>query len=110
MGLISLLILAGGILLQFFVILSGTVGGNPENQIWFLQASTNGVVPATRNPSRWTFFAVCGRGSNGRNTDCGAPVPALPFDPPRNFGTQTGVPHQFIGWVMSEHPKLSILN
>jgi len=97
LGLLSLIILAGGILLQFLVILSGSVNGNPENQIYFLEASNIGNIPNARNPSRWTFFAICGVGSNGRNADCGAPVPALPFDPPRNFGTQTNVPQQFIG-------------
>ncbi|KAH7057303.1 SUR7/PalI family-domain-containing protein [Macrophomina phaseolina] len=93
----ALLLLAGGIVFQFLVILSGGVSGTPENQIYFLQASTDGVSPSTRNPSRWTFWAVCGRDSNGHNADCGAVVPALPFDPPRNFDTRTGVPDQFIG-------------
>ncbi|KAF2090410.1 SUR7-domain-containing protein [Saccharata proteae CBS 121410] len=97
LGGLGLLVLAGGILLQFLVILSGTTEASPENQIYFLQASTNGVSPSTRNPSRWTFFAVCGVDSAGHNTNCGAVVPALPFDPPRNFGTQDGVPDQFIG-------------
>jgi len=99
LGLISLILLAGGILLQFLVILSGGVNSSPEDQIYFLQTSTNGISPQPRNPSRWTFFAVCGVDSNGHNTNCGSPVPALPFDPPRgdNFGTTTNVPPQFIG-------------
>lgn len=97
LGLSSLTILAGGILLQFLVILSGGVNGNPENQIYFLEASNIGNIPNARNPSRWTFFAVCGVDSNGRNANCGAAVPALPFDPPRNFHTQTNVPQLFIG-------------
>ncbi|KAF4309839.1 cortical patch protein [Botryosphaeria dothidea] len=97
LSLAALVLLAGGIVLQFLVVLSGGVSGSPENQIWFLQASTDGVSPGTRNPSRWTFWAVCGRDSNGNNADCGAVVPALPFDPPRNFGTTTGVPDDFVG-------------
>jgi len=99
LGLISLILLAGGILLQFLVILSGTTESNPENQIWFLQSTTNGISPQPRNPSRWTFFAICGVNSNGRNTNCGSPVPALPFDPPHrdDFGTTNGVPSGFIG-------------
>lgn len=97
LGLISLILLAGGILLQFLVILSGTTESNPENQIWFLQSTTNGISPQPRNPSRWTFFAICGVNANGHNGNCGSVVPALPFDPPRNFGTQNGVPEQFIG-------------
>jgi len=97
LGLISLILLAAGILFQFFVILSGAVNKNPETQIYFLQASTNGI-PQARNPSRWTFFSICGV-ENGRNANCGAIVPALPFDPPRgsNFGTTTGVPGSFVG-------------
>jgi len=99
LGAISLVLLAGGIVLQFFVILSGAVSGTPENQIYFLQTSTNGITPQPRNPSRWTFFSVCGVDSNGHNTDCGAVIPALPFDPPHrdNFGTLTGVPAAFLG-------------
>ncbi|KKY25236.1 putative cortical patch protein [Diplodia seriata] len=73
----ALILLAGGIVLQFLVILSGGISGTPENQIYFLEASTDD--------------------SNGHNANCGAVVPALPFDPPRNFGTSTGVPDQFTG-------------
>lgn len=84
--------------MQFLVILSGGVHGDPENQIWFLQASTDGVANSPRDPSRWTFWSICGVDSNtGRNTNCGAPVPALPFDPPRNFGTKQGLPEKFNG-------------
>lgn len=83
--------------MQIFTILSGAVDSAPINQFYFLQAATNGI-PNARNPSRWTFFAICGRDpSSGYNTNCGAVVPALPFDPPRNFGTTENVPGQFIG-------------
>jgi hypothetical protein len=97
-ALVSLIILAGGVLLQFFTILSGGVNSSPENQFYFLEASDIGNIPGARNPSRWTFFAICGvNPDNGHNTDCGKPVPALPFDPPRNFGTEQNVPSEFIG-------------
>lgn len=97
LGLISLIVLAGGILLQFFTILSGAVNSSPENQFYFLQASTNNI-PNARNPSRWTFFAICGVGpESGHNVNCGKPVPALPFDPPRNFRTTSNVPDDFVG-------------
>ncbi|KAF2856582.1 SUR7-domain-containing protein, partial [Plenodomus tracheiphilus IPT5] len=67
------------------------------NLFYFLEASTNGITDA-RNPSRWTFFAICGADpTSGHNANCGSIVPALPFDPPRNFGTTEGVPEQFIG-------------
>lgn len=99
LGLVSLIILAGGILLQFFTILSGGVNSSPENQFYFLQASTSGI-PNARNPSRWTFFAICGvDATSGHNANCGSSVPALPFDPPRNFGTDVNVPSQFIGYA-----------
>ncbi|KAF2747532.1 SUR7-domain-containing protein [Sporormia fimetaria CBS 119925] len=93
----SLILLAGGILLQFLTILSGGVHSRPENQFYFLEASDIGNIPGARNPSRWTFWSICGVNSRGHNADCGSPVPALPFDPPRNFGTQQNVPQQFIG-------------
>jgi hypothetical protein len=88
---------AGGVLLQFFTILSGAINSAPLDRFYFLEASTSGITGA-RNPSRWTFFAICGADpTSGHNANCGAVVPALPFDPPRNFGTQNGVPQQFIG-------------
>jgi len=108
LGLSSLIILAGGILLQFLVILSGGVNSNPENQTYFLEASNIGNIPNARNPSRWTFFAICGVDSNGRNANCGAPVPALPFDPPRNFHTETNMPQQFIGYVSNSYQLMRI--
>jgi len=86
---------AAGLLLQLLVILSGAVEQNPINKVYFLQAATSGVSGA-RNPARWTFFAVCGV-VNGATGNCGAVVPALPFDPPRNFGTTSGVPATFEG-------------
>ena len=96
-GLAALLLVAGGIVMQFFTILSGAINSAPLNKFYFLQAATGGIDNA-RNPSRWTFFAICGRDpSSGLNANCGNVVPALPFDPPRNFGTTNGVPEQFIG-------------
>ncbi|KAF9735299.1 hypothetical protein PMIN06_000618 [Paraphaeosphaeria minitans] len=96
LGLVALILLAGGLLLQWFLILSGGVNSSPEDQFYFLQASTNGIGGA-RNPSRWTFWAICGVDGSGHNTNCGSPTPALPFDPPRNFGTQSNIPESFLG-------------
>jgi hypothetical protein len=97
LAILSLILVGGGVLLQFFTILTGAVNSSPLDHFYFLEASTSGITGA-RNPSRWTFFAICGVDpSTGHNTNCGAVVPALPFDPPRNFGTQRGVPQQFIG-------------
>jgi hypothetical protein len=98
LALISLVFVAGAIVLQFFVVLSGGINTAPENRVYFLQASTSGI-PNARDPSRWTYWAICGVGSNNLNANCGAPVPALPFSPTSssNFDTTMGVPDQFIG-------------
>jgi len=95
---VSLILLAGGILLDFFVILSGAIQGGIENKVYFLQAKTNGIngnnVP---NPARWTYFALCGE-KNGHNAMCGKVRAALPFNPigNENFGTKQGVPMDFV--------------
>ena len=98
-SLISLIFLAGGIVLSLFVILSGVVESNPVNRVYFLQAGTSGISGA-RNPSRWTYFALCGA-AGSRNANCGRPVPAFMFDPANkdNFGTTAGVPAAFLGYV-----------
>ena len=96
LSVVSIIILAGGVVLQFFVVLSGVVNSSaPINNVYFLQASTAGIssngnnpVP---NPARWTYFATCGV-RNGHNADCGKVTAAMPFDPVRNFGTETNVP------------------
>lgn len=93
----SLVLVAGGLLFQFLTILTGGINDSPLNKFYFLEATTNNI-PNARNPSRWTFFAICGADpSSGNNANCGAVVPALPFDPPRNFGTEQNVPDEFIG-------------
>lgn len=97
LAILSLILVAGGVLLQFFTILTGAVNSAPLDRFYFLQAATNNI-PNARNPSRWTFFSICGADpTTGHNVNCGAVVPALPFDPPRNFGTTQNVPEQFIG-------------
>lgn len=98
LSLLSLILLAGGVLLQFFVILAGTTSSKPEDLIYFLETTTNGI-PGARNPSRWTLFYICGVDGNGHNANCGKPVPALPFNPPgrSNFDTTTGIPDDFLG-------------
>jgi hypothetical protein len=73
-GTVSLVFIAGSILLIFFVVLSGVKDVTPLNKTWFLQADTS-TVAAARAESQWNYFYVCGAG----NADCGKPVPALPF-------------------------------
>jgi hypothetical protein len=94
-GLLSLLFLAAAILFEFFIVLSGGVNSSPETLIYFLQADTNGMNAP--NPARWTYWAVCGVDGN-KNSNCGKPVPALPFDPENkhNFGSTVGVPQPFL--------------
>ena len=90
----SIIILAGGCLLQILVILSGVVTQHtPINDVFFLQASTSGISGSnpTPNPARWTYFAICGV-VNGHNGHCSKIGAAIPFDPVNNFGTQTNVP------------------
>ena len=94
----AIVLLAGGIVLQFLTILSGAVQSSPTNLVYFLQASTDGVSGGRDNlpnPIRWTFFALCGN-ENGKNANCYPVRAALPFDPPRNFGTENGVAEAFL--------------
>ena len=99
LNLAAIVLLAGGIVLQFLTILSGAVQSSPVNLVYFLQASTDGVSggrPDLPNPIRWTFFALCGVDGN-RNANCYPVRPALPFDPPNNFRTDQGLPDGFDG-------------
>jgi hypothetical protein len=84
---LSLIFLAGSIVLLFFVILSGVTHTSPLRQTYFLSADTSGITGA-RDVSQWTFFHICGRG----NTDCSRAFP----DPP-------------VGWAWSGRPTGSNL-
>ncbi|KAI1114703.1 SUR7/PalI family-domain-containing protein [Nemania sp. NC0429] len=79
---LALLLLAGSIVLLFFVVLSGTTRTTPFRQTHFLSADTSGITGA-RDISQWTFFRICGAG----NTDCSRSWP----DPP-------------IGWAWGKNP------
>jgi len=74
MGAASLILIAGSIVLLFFVVLSGVKHSTPLSKTYFLRADTSSIASA-RPVSQWTYFYICGEG----NTDCGKPVPALPF-------------------------------
>lgn len=98
---LSLILVAGGLLLGLFIILAGAVNGSPVNKFYFLEADTANI-PGAPALARWTFWNICD-GASGVNvcssTGYGNVSPARPFDPPsgRNFGTTDNVPTQFIG-------------
>ena len=100
---VAIILLAGGVVLQFLVILSGVLTSTPLNKVYFLQAATSGISSTSGtpvpNPARWTFFAICGE-KNGNNAMCGKVGAAIPFDPVKNFGTKNNVPQPLI-----DHPN-----
>ena len=84
-------------MLQFLVILSG-LETTPENQIYFLQTTLNGVTGGENvlNPVRWTWLRLCGVDeSTGLNANCLPTAADVPFSPVDNFGTTTGLPEAF---------------
>ena len=100
-ALLSWIFLAAGILFQFFVILSGAVGGDPEPHFWFLAADTHDIGNAPVN-SAWTFYAVCpvtGLAGGATTYSCRGAKAALPLNPPQNFdtnGNNNAVPSGFL--------------
>jgi hypothetical protein len=96
LGFASLILIAGAIVLMFFVVLSGVTNTTPLNKTWFLRADTASLPGSGRAVSQWTYFYVCGEG----NQNCGAAVPALPLGYAWVGGTQ-GVPANIIGYVIS---------
>jgi len=92
MGIASLILIAGSIVLLFFVILSGVKNSSPLNKTYFLSADTSSIAGSGRATSRWTYFYVCGEG----NTNCGKAVPALPFGAAW-VGGSTGAPRELVG-------------
>jgi ABC-type antimicrobial peptide transport system permease subunit len=109
LALTSIILLAGGITMTFFIVLSGMHDYHtPLNKTYFLQSTTTGITGANsqlHNPTRWTYLSVCGV-VNGDTANCGHTHAAQSFDPVRNFGTTSGVPgdfvsHQNFWWYMS---------
>lgn len=93
MGIVSLILIAGSLVLMFFVVLSGFNSTTPLNKTYFLRADTSAVSGA-RPISQWTYFYVCG----ADNTDCGRPVPDLPIGYAW-IGGGEGAPASLIGYV-----------
>lgn len=96
MGFVSLILIAASILFLFFTILPGISNITPLNKTYFLQADTSGISGA-RSVSQWTYFYVCGAG----NTDCGKPVPDLPFGYAW-IGGGSGAPSELLGYVLCD--------
>ena len=90
-GILSLILIAGSLVLLLFVILSGVKNALPLNKTYFLEADTSSFQGA-RAVSRWTYFYVCGADNN----DCGKPVPDLPIGYAWIAGTE-GVPAELVG-------------
>ena len=93
LAIVSLVLIAGALLLMLLVVIGGAVDKNPTNQFYFLQADTS-AIPGAPATSRWTFWNTCGD-TNGRNV-CPHVHPAYAFDPQKNFGTTTGVPTSLV--------------
>jgi hypothetical protein len=94
MGIVSLILIAGAIVLQFFVVLSGVTNSTPLNKTYFLQADTSTIAGSGRAVSQWTYFYVCG----ASNQDCGSPVPGLPIGYAW-VGGSAGAPDALVGYV-----------
>jgi len=97
---ISLILVAGGVLLMFFILLAGAVDGSPVNRWYFLEADTSNI-PGAPPLSRWSYWNVCG--VDGSRTACGDANyekvhPAFPLDPSshRTFDTDVNVPQNFV--------------
>jgi hypothetical protein len=93
LGIVSIILIAGSIVLLLFVVLSGVKHASPLDKTYFLQADTSKIAGA-RPLSQWTYFYVCGDG----NTNCGAPVPALSIGYAWVNGG-TGAPASLVGYV-----------
>lgn len=92
LGIVSLILNAGAIVLLLFVVLSGLTNTIPLRDVYFLRADTSGFAGTTRAISQWTYFFICGEG----NQECGAAVPALAFGSAWR-GDNAGVPESLVG-------------
>lgn len=88
---VNLFLLAGTTLLLIFIVLAGSVNHFPFNRFEWLRADTSQIEGAY-GESKWFFWGVCDA-SNLSNCMAG---PAYPISPNRNFGTEQGVPSDFI--------------
>ncbi|KAI1379917.1 SUR7/PalI family-domain-containing protein [Hypoxylon crocopeplum] len=88
---LSLIFLAGSLVMLFFVILSAVTTTSPLGQTYFLSADTSGITGA-RPITQWAYFYICG----ADNVDCSGAWPA----PPLGWAwsaNPTGAPAELIG-------------
>lgn len=87
----ALVLLAGSLVLLWFVILSGVVHTAPLDRTFFLRADTSGITGA-RPITQWTYFYTCGDG----NLDCGKASPDPPFG--KAWGSNpSNAPEELVG-------------
>ncbi|KAH7381837.1 putative SUR7 family protein FMP45 [Cadophora sp. MPI-SDFR-AT-0126] len=92
LGIASLVLIGGALVLMFFVVLSGVKDTTPLNKSWFLKADTSSFPGSGRAVSYWTYWKICANGGG----DCGSTVPDLPFGAAWVGGSQ-GVPAGLVG-------------
>lgn len=91
LGAIAVILLAGSLVMLWFVILSGVTRMTPLDRTWFMRADTSGITGA-RPISQWTYFYICGDG----NDDCGRAW----ADPPLGWawsGNPSNAPEEVVG-------------
>ncbi|KAI5867496.1 SUR7/PalI family-domain-containing protein [Durotheca rogersii] len=71
---VALVLLAGSIVMLFFVILSAVNTTSPLGNTYFLSADTSDITGA-RRVTQWAYFYICGEG----NSDCSRAWPAPPL-------------------------------
>ena len=94
LGIASLVLIGGALVLMFFVVLSGVKDTTPLNKSWFLRADTSSFPGSGREVSYWTYWKICSSGGG----QCGSTIPALPFGAAWVGGTE-GVPAGLTGYV-----------
>ncbi|KAL2065602.1 hypothetical protein VTL71DRAFT_3272 [Oculimacula yallundae] len=75
LGIASLVLIGGALVLMFFVVLSGVKDTTPLNKSWFLRVDTSSLPSAGRAQSYFTYWKVCATGGG----QCGSTIPAIPL-------------------------------
>lgn len=94
LGIASLILIGGALVLMFFVVLSGVRDSTPLNRSWFLRADTSSFPGSGRAQSYWTFWKICANGG----AQCGATIPDMPFGAAWVGGSE-GVPAGLVGYA-----------